>query len=308
MNTLTKQVVPKLRFPEFDEEWEKIKLDNLLDFKNGINASKEDYGFGYKFINVLDIIENDFITHDKIKGEVNVSKEIFEKNLVQYGDILFQRSSETREEVGQSNVYLDKVKKATFGGFVIRGKKIGDYEPFFFHLLLKSSIARKEITTKSGGSTRYNVGQDILSSIKLPFPNLTEQQKIANFLTSIDHRIQSLEKKKTGLEQYKKGVMQKIFNHELRFKDDDGNAFPNWEKRKLGDILIEVNEKTTVSNQHTILSSTAKGLFNQSDYFTRDIASKDNSGYKILRKQQLVFSPQNLWLGNSTDAFIIHCY
>lgn len=293
-----KKLVPRLRFPEFDSEWEYIQLDSLLDFKNGINASKEDYGFGYKFINVLDIIENDIITYDKIKGEVNISKEIFEKNIVQYGDILFQRSSETREEVGQSNVYLDKNRKATFGGFVIRGKKIGNYEPLFFHLLLKSSIARKEITTKSGGSTRYNVGQDVLSSIKLPFPNIPEQQKIANFLTAIDHQIQTLEQKKSLLEHYKKGVLQKIFKQELRFKDDDGNSFPEWKEKKLVDILVEVNEKTTVSNQYTILSSTAKGLFNQSDYFTRDIASKDNTGYKILRKEQLVFSPQNLWLGN----------
>jgi type I restriction enzyme S subunit len=301
-----KMLVPQLRFPEFEGEWVEYKLDSLLKFKNGINASKEDYGYGYKFINVLDIIQNDFITYDKIRGEVNVSKEIFEKNLVQYGDILFQRSSETRDEVGQSNVYLDKDNNATFGGFVIRGKKIGSYEPFFFHLLLKSSTARQEITTKSGGSTRFNVGQDILSSIKLLFPILKEQQKIANFLTAIDNRIQTLEKKKTLLEQYKKGVMQKIFKQELRFKDDtstslsksDGKAFPEWGEKKLVNILTEFNEKSVISNQHPILSSTTKGLFKQSDYFTRDIASKDNTGYKILRKQQLVFSPQNLWLGN----------
>ena len=239
-----KMLVPQLRFPEFEGEWVEYKLDSLLKFKNGINASKEDYGYGYKFINVLDIIQNDFITYDKIRGEVNVSKEIFEKNLVQYGDILFQRSSETRDEVGQSNVYLDKDNNATFGGFVIRGKKIGSYEPFFFHLLLKSSTARQEITTKSGGSTRFNVGQDILSSIKLLFPILKEQQKIANFLTAIDNRIQTLEKKETLLEQYKKGVMQKIFKQELRFKDDtsttltasDEKAFPEWVERMLGGL------------------------------------------------------------------------
>jgi len=100
--------------------------------------------------------------------------------------------------------------------------------------------------------------------------------------------------------------MQKIFKQELRFKDDtstslsksDGKAFPEWGEKKLVNILTEFNEKSVISNQHPILSSTTKGLFKQSDYFTRDIASKDNTGYKILRKQQLVFSPQNLWLGN----------
>jgi len=236
MKTEVHQLIPALRFPEFEGEWEKKKLKDILEFKNGINASKDDYGFGFKFINVLDIIENDFITHDKIIGKVNVSQEIFEKNLVQYGDILFQRSSETREEVGQSNVYLDKGNSATFGGFVIRGRKIGEYDPFFFHLLLKSSIARKEITSKAGGSTRYNVGQGILSSIVLSFAGLPEQQKIASFLTIIDSRIQALEKKKSSLEQYKKGVMQKIFTQEIRFKDEDGKDFSEWEEKKLGEV------------------------------------------------------------------------
>ena len=295
-------LVPELRFQEFDEEWEKIKLDSLLDFKNGINASKEDYGFGHKFINVLDIIENDFITYDKIKGEVNVSKEIFEKNIVQYGDILFQRSSETREEVGQSNVYLDKNRKATFGGFVIRGKKIGDYEPFFFHLLLKSSIARKEITAKSGGSTRYNVGQDILSSIKLPFPNIPEQQKIANFLTSIDTQIQTLEKKKSLLEQYKKGVMQKIFKQELRFKDEDGNVFPEWEKKKLGDLTYKVGKKNKENIKYPIYSiNNQEGFRPQSEQFDGLDSNErgyDISMYKIVNEKTFAYNPARINVGS----------
>ena len=92
--------------------------------------------------------------------------------------------------------------------------------------------------------------------------------------------------------------MQKIFSQELRFKDNNGNEYSEWEDKKLQDILIEVNEKTKTSGKYRILSSTSKGLFNQDEYFTRDVASKDNSGYKILKKGQLVFSPQNLWLGN----------
>tara|TARA_R110002012_G_scaffold279098_1_gene467011 strand:+ start:9112 stop:10320 length:1209 start_codon:yes stop_codon:yes gene_type:complete len=228
---------PTLRFSDFEEEWKLNKLDNLLHFKNGINASKEHYGKGYKFINVLDIIQNDFITNERIIGSVSVSEDIFKKNIVEYGDILFQRSSETREEVGQSNVYLDKSQNATFGGFIIRGKKIGEYDPYFMHLLLKSSSARKEITSKSGGSTRYNVGQSTLSSVQLYFPNkIEEQQKIASFLTAVDTKINQLTKRKALLEQYKKGVMQKIFSQEIRFKDDNGNDYPEWEERRLGEV------------------------------------------------------------------------
>lgn len=230
-------LVPELRFPEFNKNWFKKSLDELMTFKNGLNASKEDYGFGYKFINVLDIIENDFITHDVIIGSVNASEEEFNKNIVEYGDILFQRSSETREEVGQANVYLDKQQPATFGGFVIRGKKIADYNPIFMNFLLKTSRSRKEITSKSGGSTRYNVGQGTLSEVTIYTTENEEQQKIASFLTAIDKRVKLLEKKKFKLEQYKKGVMQQLFNQDIRFKDDDGNAFPDWEEKNLDDML-----------------------------------------------------------------------
>ena len=205
---------PVLRFKKFKANWSQIHLGDLLSFKNGINASKEDYGHGYKFINVLDIIQNDTILYESIIGSVNVSEKEYEKNIVEYGDILFQRSSETREEVGQSNVYLDKKKPATFGGFVIRGKMISEYEPMFLNFLLKTQSARKEITTKSGGSTRYNVSQSTLSEASINLPSLPEQKKIADFLSTVDQKIQALIRKKEHLENYKKGVMQKIFTYD----------------------------------------------------------------------------------------------
>ncbi|MBM6876025.1 restriction endonuclease subunit S, partial [Fusobacterium mortiferum] len=101
--------VPKLRFKEFSDEWEEKKLGDILEFKNGVNASKEQYGKGIKFINVLDILNNDFITYDNIIGKVDIDNNTVEKYSVTYGDILFQRSSETREEVGMANVYLSNV-------------------------------------------------------------------------------------------------------------------------------------------------------------------------------------------------------
>ena len=91
-----------------------------------------------------------------------------------------------------------------------------------------------------------------------------------------------------------KGLSEKIFSQKIRLKE----ASDDWEVKTLGDVLIEQNEKTTTSDKYRILSSTTKGLFYQSEYFNNEVASKDNSGYKILRKNQLVFSPQNLWLGN----------
>ncbi len=182
------EIQPKLRFPEFRDsgDWEEKRLEELLEFKNGINAPREQYGKGTKFINVLDILQNEFITYEKIIGSVDVSDAIVDKFSVSYGDILFQRSSETQEEVGTANVYLDKSKTATFGGFVIRGKKIGEYEPIFLNKLLKCQSIRNSISLKSGGSTRFNIGQETLSLIKVLLPSIPEQQKIADCLDSLD--------------------------------------------------------------------------------------------------------------------------
>jgi len=293
--------VPDLRFPGFEGAWEEKTLEDFLTFKNGLNASKDSYGSGYKFINVLDIINNDYITYDKIIGSVNVSKDEFYKNIVEYGDILFQRSSETRKEVGQANVYLDKEKPATFGGFVIRGKKKSDYEPVFFNYLLKTPLARKEITSKSGGSTRYNVGQETLSTVKADFPTLPEQTRIASFLTAVDKRIALLQKKKEALEQYKKGVMQKLFTLDadgrpsLRFKDDNGRDYTAWEEKKLGEVATFFSGGTPNSSNKSYYSGDipfiGSGKISDSsmEQFITSEAFK-NSSAKMIEKGDLLFA------------------
>ena len=117
MKKLSPAARPKLRFEGFSGFWSVKKLGEYLSFKNGINADRDSYGNGYKFINVLDIINNDFITNELITGSVDVSENVFQKNKVSYGDILFQRSSENREEAGQSSVYLDPDVTSSFERF-----------------------------------------------------------------------------------------------------------------------------------------------------------------------------------------------
>lgn len=233
-------IAPKLRFSGFHQLWQKQTLGDFMTFKNGVNADKSMYGSGRKFINVLDVIAPAPITHDLIIGSVTVSDKEFTKNEVQYGDILFQRSSETREEVGQSNVYLDKDKTATFGGFVIRGRATTEFDPMFFHSLLKTDKVRDDMTSRSGGSTRYNIGQDSLASVPVHVPSLPEQQKIAAFLSAIDDKISVLAVQQDALVRFKAGLLQKLFSKQLRFTRDDGKAFPEWEERELGQVFTWV--------------------------------------------------------------------
>lgn len=243
------QNVPTLRFPEFDGDWESKTLGEFFTFKNGVNADKSAYGTGRKFINVLDIISEAPITSDNIIGSVEISDREFEKNEVRYGDILFQRSSETREEVGQSNVYVDHENTATFGGFVIRGRPRTTIEPEYFHNLLKTWRVRKDMTARSGGSTRYNVGQESLSVVPITLaPSRPEQRKIARFLRAADERTAQLTRKKALLEDYKKGCMHQLFSESIRFKDDQGNDFPDWEEKRLGDFVTAFSGGTPSSS------------------------------------------------------------
>lgn len=289
-----------MRFPGFEGEWEVKKLGDLLEFKNGINASKEQYGTGVKFINVLDILNNDFITYENIIGKVDVDSTIIEKFSVNYGDLLFQRSSETREEVGTASVYLDKDKIATFGGFVIRGKKIGNYNPIFFNKLLKTQAARESITSRSGGSTRFNVGQDILGSISLYFPSIYEQDKIASFLSKCDERIQTQNKIINDLKTLKIDTAKKIFSREFKFKDDKGNEFPGWEIKEVGKVfkitrgnvlaMNLVSDQCNEENLYPVYSSQTKNnglagyykdfLFQDAITWTTDGANAGDVNYR----------------------------
>ncbi|WP_106915239.1 restriction endonuclease subunit S [Chryseobacterium aurantiacum] len=229
-----------MRFPEFTDEWQKKKLGDILQFKNGINAAKEQYGKGVKFVNVSDILNNEFLTYDNIMGSVDIDHTTHTRYLVEYGDILFQRSSETREEVGTANVYLDNDRTATFGGFVIRGKKIGDYNPTFFNNLLKTNSSRNSITSKSGGSTRYNVGQETLNSVELFFPQIPEQNKIASLLQLLNQRIQTQNKIIEDLETLMSNLRLQIFNKKLRLRIESHSS---WEEYIISDILTIGNGK-----------------------------------------------------------------
>lgn len=206
---------------------------------------------------------------------------------------MFQRSSETREEVGQSNVYVGN-KSVTFGGFVIRGKGIAEYNPYFFNYVLKTESVRDEITQRSGGSTRYNIGQESLSVVPIVVPSIPEQTKIANFLAAVDEKITQLTQKCDLLAQYKKGVMQQIFSLELRFKDDEGRDFPEWDVIELGQIASKVNKKNKDESLKFVLTNSAtQGIVSQADYFERDIANQNNlGGYYVVEKDDFVYNPR----------------
>lgn len=278
---------PKLRFEPFKKEWNETTLGDLLSFNNGINADKDSYGHGRKFINVLDILNNNFIKYSEIIGSVSVSSSMEESNKVEYGDLLFLRSSETRDDVGRSSVYLDENEFALFGGFVIRGKKQADYHPYFLKLNLESPNVRNQIGTKAGGSTRFNVSQSILSSVELKIPSKDEQSKIAEFFSTLDLKIQKQQVKISLLNKQKKGYIQQVFNQNQN----------SWSVFKLGDLFEERSEKGY--EEYQLLAVTLGNGVTDRTGMKKDTSSKDKSSYKRVLPDDIAYNSMRMWQGAS---------
>ena len=200
-----------MRFPEFCGEWEEHTLSEYLEFKNGLNPDAKRIGSGLPFISVMDILSEGVINYDNIRGKVNATEKEIECFGVKDGDLLFQRSSETLEDVGRANVYMDH-RTAIYGGFVIRGRKIGNYAPLFFKYLLATPLARKRTCRMGAGAQHFNIGQEGLSKISLYFPSIEEQRKIAGFLSLIDERIATQNKIIEDLKILKSAIIEKHYS------------------------------------------------------------------------------------------------
>ena len=269
--------VPKLRFKEFRDEWEEEKLGNLITIKSGESPNNL-------------VSENGIIPYFKVEQLNNSTKYQIEtpykilyneKKLVKKGSIIFPKRG--------AAILLNKIRIIAQDSFMDTNLMTltcnsNIYNEFLYYVILKEDLSKIADTTSIPQINNKHIEPFV---IKVPL--LQEQEKIANFLTNIDKKISLTEEKLELFREYKKGVMQKIFSQELRFKDSNGNDYPEWEEKKLGDILKEYIEKTTINNQYPILSSTNKGIVLQNDYFNKQTASTNNIGYKIVPKDYFTY-------------------
>lgn len=136
------------------------------------------------------------------------------------------------------------------------------------------------------GTKQQNLSYDILEKFKISYPNVKEQDKLNLFFSLIDKRISTQNKIIDKLQSLIKGI-----SNRLLYADNSMSI-------RIEEMLIERSERTKKNNQYEILSSTVNGIFSQRDYFSKDIASDNNVGYKIIHLHDIVLSPQNLWMGN----------
>lgn len=230
--------VPKLRFKEFTDEWEEKNILELCSMKARIgwqNLRKEEHLDKGEFYLItgtdfyLDKIKWDtakFVEEERYLQDINI--------ILKEGDILITKDGSIGKLAFVENIGN---KKATLnnGIFRIRIEKENHYSKYFYYTFFSKRF-KNFLQQLTAGSTIVHLYQKDFEKYKIAYSSFKEQQKIANFLSSIDKKISLTEEKLELFREYKKGVMQKIFSQELRFKDSDGDDYPEWEDKRLGEI------------------------------------------------------------------------
>jgi type I restriction enzyme S subunit len=164
---------------------------------------------------------------------------------------------------------------------------------------MRSESVRLQNKILSQGTKVLGISVKHLSEVLLRVPEKIEQKKIASFLILVEKLVNNIKIQKRLLEKYKKGVMQKIFSQEIRFKDNAGKNFPDWKEKKLGEILYERNEYSTKGKGYTHISLTTKGVVPKSERYDRDflVGNDETKGYKITKLNDLCYNPANLKFG-----------
>lgn len=198
------------------EDWDIVISQEAFSFQNGINADKTKYGKGIPFVNVFEIINNSHLNLKKIPGRISVTQAAKCTYEVAFGDILFNRSSETVDEAGMGSVFLGQFE-CVFGGFVIRARpKNGIFDSTYLGYGIRAPFLRTQLTACAQGAIRANVSQSDLKTLRIPLPALSEQTAIANVLSDMDSEIEALETKLEKSKQLKQGMMSELLTGRIR--------------------------------------------------------------------------------------------
>lgn len=222
--------VPVLRFPEFSGNWNINRIRNYIS-RVGVPVNVEPEKL-YREIGIRSHGKGLF-HKEPVTGESLGNKRVFRVHVPAFVvNIVFAWEHAIAVTSDKEEGFIASHR---FPMFVpVDGKSTLPFVRYFF--LREHGKHLLELASPGGAGRNKTLGQKDFEKLKVVFPEVAEQQKIASFLTAVDSKIEQLSKKKALLEQYKKGLMQKIFSQEMRFKDEQGNDFPDWEEKRLWDV------------------------------------------------------------------------
>lgn len=234
---------PKLRFQEFSGNWKSKKLEEVGSVINGLTYSPDDiHDEGVLVLRSSNVKENQLSFNDNVY--VNTDN----YNPVRENDILICVRNGSRNLIGKNALITKDAEGVAFGAFMSVYRS--ELNKFVFQLFATDTYYK--IIQENLGATINSINNSDLKKFEFYFPLKEEQDKIADFLYLVDNKINKLTKKKALLEQNKKGIMQKIFNQEIRFKDDNGNDYPEWNEKTLDDIATINMGQSPSSNSYNV--------------------------------------------------------
>jgi type I restriction enzyme S subunit len=221
---IEKQLAPALRFKEFEGEWSKKKLSKVCQ----VNPKAEKLPNSFIYVD-LESVKKGVLGKEERINKIDAPSRA--QRLLTKNDILYQ----TVRPYQKNNYFFSKNNLdyvASTGYAQIRT----DNSAHYIFQLLHTELFVNKVLLRCTGTSYPAINSSDLKSIPINIPSLPEQQKIASFLSAVDKKIEQLTKKKVLLEQYKKGVMQQLFSGQLRFKDANGKAYPDWEEKKITEL------------------------------------------------------------------------
>ena len=290
MKEPAKHNLPELRFPEFDGEWNHKTVQSL-----GLEISDGNYGELYPRSDHFVPQGVAFIRANNLKGGRVVWPDMrfltpkhhatLRSGHLQTSDVLVT----TRGEIGSVALVGKEFSGANINAQICLLRNSSDCtQEFLFHSLVRPK-AKKQFIELTTGSALKQLPRRNLSRVVISIPTLPEQQKIASFLSAVDEKIAQLQEKKTLLEAYKKGCMQKLFSQTLRFKDDNGNDYPDWEEKKLGDVASINPKSSSLPNKFTYidLESVNDGILTSPPIIEKN--SAPSRAQRVLSKNDILF-------------------
>ena len=230
-------MIPKLRFPEFNKATDYLvcEFSDLFEFSSGksIKQSEASEEFKTPCVRYGELYHMYSEVIDDVVNRTNLDR--VELRFSLGNEILLPSAGEDPLDIGSASALT--LPNIAIGRTinVLRPKRINTYSHIYVSYYINEKL-KKKIATLAKGVSISNVYNTDLRTLQAVLPSLAEQNKVASFIRKVDQKINLLTKKKEALETYKKGLMQKIFSQELRFKREDGTDYPEWDSIILSEI------------------------------------------------------------------------
>ena len=280
--------VPNLRFPEFTGEWMKCKFGEIATgFDYGMNAAAKPYDGQNKYIRITDIDEASSTYNNS--SIVSPDGILSENYVVNEGDILLAR---TGASTGKSYLYRKSDGKLYYAGFLIRAN-VAEHNPYFVFSQLHTHRYWRWVSIMSARSGQPGINSLEYASFPIFTTTLKEENKISSLLSLIDERITTQNKIIEDLKKLKSAICEKLFSSP---KDKQPQIrlygfLGDWHFVRLSDICHRICRKNTGEQCKQVLTIAAQyGLVSQEEFFNKNVASENLSGYYLLQKGDFAYN------------------